>query len=186
MHCIPRYCCLARLPARTNRKDVDAFHPANMGRMLMRGRASRLAPCTPVGCMELLARSGINVAGRSAVIVGDRQVVELQPEGPWTPSPSPWLLSVLAGSISNQFAWRSAVVGDFTSRQAHLLMPLCKMHCACQHPAGEGMYVQRMLAPVLLPFPLVCSNTVGTPLAAMLRDAGAAAVTVCHRNSYQE
>jgi 5,10-methylene-tetrahydrofolate dehydrogenase/methenyl tetrahydrofolate cyclohydrolase len=51
---------------------VDAFHPANMGRMLMRGRASRLAPCTPVGCMELLARSGISVAGRSAVIVGDR------------------------------------------------------------------------------------------------------------------
>jgi hypothetical protein len=41
--------------------------------------------------------------------------------------------------------------------------------------------------PSALPCPVpLCSNTVGTPLAAMLRDAGAAAVTVCHRTSYQE
>jgi 5,10-methylene-tetrahydrofolate dehydrogenase/methenyl tetrahydrofolate cyclohydrolase len=69
--------------------------------MLMRGRGARLVPCTPLGVMELLQRSGIGVQGRSAVVVGD-------------------------------------------------------------------------------------SNIVGTPLAALLRDQGAAAVTVCHRLSYQD
>lgn len=69
--------------------------------MLMRGRVARLVPCTPLGIMELLQRSGIEVQGRSAVVVGD-------------------------------------------------------------------------------------SNIVGTPLAALLRDQGAAAVTVCHRTSYKD
>lgn len=67
----------------------------------MRGRSSHLVPCTPLGCLELLARSGIDVRGLGCVVVGD-------------------------------------------------------------------------------------SNVVGTPLAVMLRDRGAAAVTVCHRTSYKE
>ena len=69
--------------------------------MLMRGRERHLVPCTPLGCLELLSRSGVEVRGRSCVVVGD-------------------------------------------------------------------------------------SNVVGTPLAVMLRDHGAAAVTVCHRISYKE
>ena len=68
---------------------------------MMRGRRSRHVPCTPLGCMELLHRSGVGVRGRRAVVVGD-------------------------------------------------------------------------------------SNIVGTPLAVLLREAGAAAVTICHRLSYQE
>jgi methylenetetrahydrofolate dehydrogenase (NADP+)/methenyltetrahydrofolate cyclohydrolase len=67
----------------------------------MRDRAHYLVPCTPLGCMELLSRSGIDVRGLSCVVVGD-------------------------------------------------------------------------------------SNVVGTPLAVMMRDRGAAAVTICHRLSYQE
>ncbi|KAG2497947.1 hypothetical protein HYH03_004209 [Edaphochlamys debaryana] len=83
------------------RKDVDGFHPLNMGRMLMRGRGVRLVPATPLGCIELLRRSGVDVQGKNCVVLGD-------------------------------------------------------------------------------------SNIVGTPLAAMLRDRGAAAVTICHRRSYRE
>ncbi|GIL43612.1 hypothetical protein Vafri_1263 [Volvox africanus] len=83
------------------RKDVDGFHPLNMGRMLMRGRGVRLVPATPLGCIELLQRSGVEVQGKTCVVLGD-------------------------------------------------------------------------------------SNIVGTPLAAMLRDKGAAAVTICHRRSYRE
>ena len=67
----------------------------------MRGRVSHLMPCTPLGCLELLSRSGIDVRGLGCVVVGD-------------------------------------------------------------------------------------SNVVGTPLAVMLRDRGAATVTVCHRISYKE
>ncbi|GIL72397.1 hypothetical protein Vretimale_4207, partial [Volvox reticuliferus] len=83
------------------RKDVDGFHPVNMGRMLMRGRGVRLVPATPLGCIELLQRSGVEIQGKTCVVLGD-------------------------------------------------------------------------------------SNIVGTPLAAMLRDKGAAAVTICHRRSYRE
>lgn len=69
--------------------------------MLMRGRARRFVPATPLGVVELLSRSGVSVSGKTAVVLGD-------------------------------------------------------------------------------------SNIVGTPLAALLRDEGAALVTTCHRVSYQE
>ncbi|KAF6253186.1 5,10-methylenetetrahydrofolate dehydrogenase [Scenedesmus sp. NREL 46B-D3] len=100
------------------RKDVDGFHPLNMActaaavppcsvcantssRMLMRGRARRFVPATPLGVVELLSRSGVSLAGKTAVVLGD-------------------------------------------------------------------------------------SNIVGTPLAALLRDEGAALVTICHRPSIHD
>jgi methylenetetrahydrofolate dehydrogenase (NADP+) / methenyltetrahydrofolate cyclohydrolase len=54
-------------------KDVDGFHPMNVGK-LAQGRQA-LAPCTPAGIMELLARNQIDVAGTRACIVGRSQIV---------------------------------------------------------------------------------------------------------------
>ena len=54
-------------------KDVDAFHPENVGR-LVQGRP-RFLPCTPYGIQELLIREGIETAGRHAVIVGRSDIV---------------------------------------------------------------------------------------------------------------
>jgi methylenetetrahydrofolate dehydrogenase (NADP+)/methenyltetrahydrofolate cyclohydrolase len=54
-------------------KDVDGFHPHNVGR-LVQGRAT-LAPCTPSGVMALLARERIPIAGRHAVVVGRSDIV---------------------------------------------------------------------------------------------------------------
>jgi len=54
-------------------KDVDGFHPVNVGR-LVQGRA-HLAPCTPSGVIEMLDRSGIAIGGTSAVIVGRSDIV---------------------------------------------------------------------------------------------------------------
>lgn len=54
-------------------KDVDAFHPENVGR-LSQGRP-RFAPCTPAGIVELLKKYQIPVAGRHAVIVGRSDIV---------------------------------------------------------------------------------------------------------------
>jgi methylenetetrahydrofolate dehydrogenase (NADP+)/methenyltetrahydrofolate cyclohydrolase len=54
-------------------KDVDAFHPYNVGRMVA-GQAVFL-PCTPAGVMQLLARSGISVAGKHCVVVGRSNIV---------------------------------------------------------------------------------------------------------------
>lgn len=54
-------------------KDVDGFHPINVGR-LSQGQFA-LAPCTPAGVIEILKRSNIEIAGRHAVIVGRSNIV---------------------------------------------------------------------------------------------------------------
>ena len=56
-------------------KDVDGFHPLNVGRTLMKGRMARFVPCTALGCVELLGRSGIELRGKRVVIVGDSNIV---------------------------------------------------------------------------------------------------------------
>jgi len=54
-------------------KDVDGFHPLNVG-LLAQGRAT-LAACTPSGVIELLERSGIAIAGTRAVVIGRSEIV---------------------------------------------------------------------------------------------------------------
>jgi methylenetetrahydrofolate dehydrogenase (NADP+) / methenyltetrahydrofolate cyclohydrolase len=55
------------------RKDVDGFHPHNVG-LLVQNR-SVLAPCTPSGVIELLTRESVAIAGRHAVVVGRSEIV---------------------------------------------------------------------------------------------------------------
>lgn len=54
-------------------KDVDAFHPVNVGK-IMQGDYDFL-PCTPAGVMELIARTGVEVAGKECVVVGRSNIV---------------------------------------------------------------------------------------------------------------
>src|SRR5579862_1919081 len=54
-------------------KDVDGFHPTNLGK-LVTGRSSLVA-CTPSGVMEILRRSGIQIEGANAVVVGRSDIV---------------------------------------------------------------------------------------------------------------
>ena len=54
-------------------KDVDGFHPVNVGR-LQSGQPS-LAPCTPAGIIQMLKRSGIPISGQNAVVVGRSDIV---------------------------------------------------------------------------------------------------------------
>jgi methylenetetrahydrofolate dehydrogenase (NADP+)/methenyltetrahydrofolate cyclohydrolase len=63
----------AVLEAINPQKDVDGFSPINMGRLLA-GRDC-FKPCTPNGVMELLARHGIDPAGKHAVIIGRSNIV---------------------------------------------------------------------------------------------------------------
>ncbi|KAJ4850585.1 Bifunctional protein FolD 2 [Turnera subulata] len=82
-------------------KDVDGFHPLNIGKLAMKGRDPLFQPCTPkaicfplatccsilckssllfallCGCLELLSRSGISVKGKKAVVVGRSNIVGL-------------------------------------------------------------------------------------------------------------
>ena len=54
-------------------KDVDAFHPENVGRILQ-GRP-RFLPCTPAGIMELIRRNNIETKGKNAVVLGRSDIV---------------------------------------------------------------------------------------------------------------
>ncbi len=54
-------------------KDVDGFHPINLGRLLS-GRPGLVA-CTPAGCMEILRRSNIPIEGANAVVLGRSDIV---------------------------------------------------------------------------------------------------------------
>jgi 5,10-methylene-tetrahydrofolate dehydrogenase/methenyl tetrahydrofolate cyclohydrolase len=56
-------------------KDVDGFHPLNIGRTLMRGRRATFVPCTALGVMQLLGRSNVQLAGCNVVILGDSNIV---------------------------------------------------------------------------------------------------------------
>ncbi len=58
-------------------KDVDGFHPVNIGRLAMKGRDPLFVPCTPAGCMVLLEKAGIDTNGAEAVIVGRSNIVGL-------------------------------------------------------------------------------------------------------------
>ena len=56
------------------RKDVDGFHPVNLGR-LVQGRMDGLLPCTPSGVMKMLDWSGVNLTGKKAVVIGRSRIV---------------------------------------------------------------------------------------------------------------
>ncbi|MGH8713520.1 MAG: bifunctional 5,10-methylenetetrahydrofolate dehydrogenase/5,10-methenyltetrahydrofolate cyclohydrolase, partial [Casimicrobiaceae bacterium] len=55
------------------RKDVDGFHPYNIGRLVL--KRPILRPCTPYGCMRLLAETGEDLVGRRAVVIGQSNIV---------------------------------------------------------------------------------------------------------------
>ena len=54
-------------------KDVDGFHPVSLGRRLL--GLDTFVPCTPAGILELLARAGVETAGKRAVVVGRSNIV---------------------------------------------------------------------------------------------------------------
>ncbi|HEY5331330.1 MAG TPA: bifunctional 5,10-methylenetetrahydrofolate dehydrogenase/5,10-methenyltetrahydrofolate cyclohydrolase [Acidobacteriaceae bacterium] len=57
-------------------KDVDGFHPVNVGRLLSgTGGDDLLAPCTPAGIMQILRRSDIAISGRNAIVIGRSNIV---------------------------------------------------------------------------------------------------------------
>ena len=58
-------------------KDVDGFHPINIGRLSMKGREPLFVPCTPMGCIVLLEETGAQFKGANAVVLGRSNIVGL-------------------------------------------------------------------------------------------------------------
>lgn len=57
----------------TPKKDVDAFHAENVGKIMIGNY--ELLPCTPAGCMELIHSTGVEIAGKNCVVVGRSNIV---------------------------------------------------------------------------------------------------------------
>ena len=56
-------------------KDVDGFHPVNIGRLAQKGREPVFVPCTPAGCMVMLERASAQLNGANAVVLGRSNIV---------------------------------------------------------------------------------------------------------------
>jgi methylenetetrahydrofolate dehydrogenase (NADP+)/methenyltetrahydrofolate cyclohydrolase len=56
-------------------KDVDGFHPINIGRLAQKGREPLFVPCTPDGCIYLLEHTGVKLDGANAVVLGRSNIV---------------------------------------------------------------------------------------------------------------
>ncbi len=56
-------------------KDVDGFHPLNIGRLAQKGRDPLFVPCTPFGCIFLLEQMGVTLEGCNAVVLGRSNIV---------------------------------------------------------------------------------------------------------------
>ena len=56
-------------------KDVDGFHPVNVGRLMIGGDEVRFPPCTPAGIQQMIVRSGIETSGAEVVVVGRSNIV---------------------------------------------------------------------------------------------------------------
>merc|ERR1719253_591231 len=57
-------------------KDADGFSALNIGNLVLKGGEPPLAiPCTPAGCIEMLQRSGVEVRGKDAVVLGRSNIV---------------------------------------------------------------------------------------------------------------
>ncbi|CAH1436775.1 unnamed protein product [Lactuca virosa] len=58
-------------------KDVDGFHPVNMGNLAMRGREPLFIPCASLGCIEVLNRCSVEILGKKAVVIGRSMITGL-------------------------------------------------------------------------------------------------------------
>jgi len=56
-------------------KDVDGFHPINIGRLAQKGREPLFVPCTPDGCIYLIDQTGFQLKGSNAVVLGRSNIV---------------------------------------------------------------------------------------------------------------
>jgi methylenetetrahydrofolate dehydrogenase (NADP+) / methenyltetrahydrofolate cyclohydrolase len=56
-------------------KDVDGFHPVNVGRLMIGGDEVKFPPCTPAGIQEMIVRAGVETKGAEVVVVGRSNIV---------------------------------------------------------------------------------------------------------------
>ena len=94
-------------------KDVDGFHPVNVGKLVMEDD-SGFVPCTPQGCIHLLERAGTETNGANAVVIGRSMIVG-----------KPMALLLMGKGINATVTVAHSRTGDLAKvcRQADILIP---------------------------------------------------------------
>jgi methylenetetrahydrofolate dehydrogenase (NADP+)/methenyltetrahydrofolate cyclohydrolase len=110
-------------------KDVDGFHPVNVGR-LSQGRDA-LVPCTPAGVIEILKRAGIEIAGKNAVVLGRSNIVG---------KPMAALLLQENATVTICHS-RTKDLADVTSRAEILVAAIGRAGFVCGEHVREGAVV---------------------------------------------
>ncbi|HDQ03830.1 MAG TPA: bifunctional methylenetetrahydrofolate dehydrogenase/methenyltetrahydrofolate cyclohydrolase FolD [Deltaproteobacteria bacterium] len=110
-------------------KDVDGFHPYNAGALLT--GAPLFVPCTPRGIMELISRTGIDIAGKEAVIVGRSNIVG---------KPAAILLLAQHATVTICHS-RTKNLPSVTSRADILIAAVGKPHMITANMVKEGAVV---------------------------------------------
>ncbi len=111
------------------KKDVDAFHPYNVGRIMIGDYA--FLPCTPAGVMELLRRSGIDCTGKECVVVGRSNIVG---------KPQAMLLLQANGTVTICHS-RTKDLAEVTRRADILVVAIGKADFVTGDMVGEGAVV---------------------------------------------
>jgi 5,10-methylene-tetrahydrofolate dehydrogenase/methenyl tetrahydrofolate cyclohydrolase len=101
-------------------KDVEGFHPLNMGNLAMRGMEPLFIPCASNGCIELLLRFGVEIIGKKSVVIGRSKIVGL---------PTSFLLQVISTFLLIQNIYMSVCVIYCWSAEA----PRNGQHHTCIH-----------------------------------------------------
>jgi methylenetetrahydrofolate dehydrogenase (NADP+)/methenyltetrahydrofolate cyclohydrolase len=110
-------------------KDVDGFHPLSMGNLMI-GRPGFL-PCTPAGVIELLKRSGIEIAGKECVVIGRSNIVG---------KPMAILLLRENGTVTVAHS-KTKDLADVTRRADILIVAIGRARMITEDYVGEGAVV---------------------------------------------
>lgn len=103
-------------------KDVDGFHPFNVGLLTLRGRVPAAPPCTPSGVMEMLVRAGVPLRGKKAVVIGRSNIVGM---------PMAIMLIHADATVQVKRRMKAPPPARFIARAARL--------CACPLGAGRDL-----------------------------------------------
>ena len=114
-------------------KDVDGFHPLNVGNLALRSRKPLFLPCAAKACIELLLQSGIELMGKHVTVIGRSKVVGL---------PTSLLLQVKFSQLRHIYYFLRTFYHTRTIYW-HYFFPEASCHCQCYpclHNKSRGDY----------------------------------------------
>lgn len=134
-------------------KDVDGFHPLNIGCLAMRDRDPLFVPCTPKGCIELLHRYNVPMKGKRAVVIGRSNIVGM---------PAALLLQVM--SLCFKFVFNSVHRSTFILNVILYSSLMCSMFTYSSVSVSRIIRGKMLLSVLSTPEPIVLRRSQDRPI----------------------